>query len=389
VHPSYAVFAAILLLGFLAARFLLAPHERMDLLRIGGAIGAVLIPAALFFVWLLPAAIWATPSFSPAAAERLRLIRRYPHQIQLVGHAYRLFPQAISTHGPVAVAALLALPASIFGIRKRWAAFVLGSALLMLLILLVPEFFRLFTDAVSIPQGRRMVLFLPWAFAFAGGAFVLGRLGPAGVIVGLAAGIALQHAYPGDFTYGARHGGGAAWPVWVAVAGGGAVLIAGTFIRRWRPSLENDRRWMAWVALAFIAPVAWSARGQLHQSRYPSLPVPGLINAVRGHVRAGDVVFANVRLSYTIVAYAPVYVAAVPRGHAWDRPDKRIRDVNRFFAPDTSDAERLRILRKYRANWLVLDPRDGWLDATALFGSPVYQDPGHALYGLGELQELP
>ena len=63
------------------------------------------------------------------------------------------------------------------------------------------------SDLVSLSQARRAAGFLPLSFALAGGAAVLTRLlGPFVLLAAVAAGIALQAEYPGDFGYRLRLG---------------------------------------------------------------------------------------------------------------------------------------------------------------------------------------
>ncbi len=71
VHPTYAVFVAVPLAGFLVARMALARDGVADWKRIGGCIAALLVPTGLFFAWLWPA-VADTESFLPSAGEKAR-----------------------------------------------------------------------------------------------------------------------------------------------------------------------------------------------------------------------------------------------------------------------------------------------------------------------------
>jgi hypothetical protein len=385
VHPSYVPFVVIPVVGFLVSRLLLHRPARTDGARISVGVGAMVLPAALFYLWLVPAAVRATPSFTPPSAERARQIAHYRGQIEVTGRGFRFAPRAVSAAGPIAVAALLAIPLAGLAPRSRWAALVIGGTIPVLLILLVPQLFRPFTDVVSISQGRRLVTFLPWSFAFAGGALVLGRARVLGVIAALGLGVALRHFYPGDFSYASSRGGGPSWPVWIALAGSMAALIAGVLRPRWELIRERAGVWTAAVAAALIAPVVLGGLSGVRVSHGRQPLSPGLIAALRADVREGDVVLAPVQTSYSIVAYAPVYVAAVPVGHAWDRPDERVRDVRGFFSPQAPLAEQERILRKYRAGWLVVDTLHPPPNIELLAGEPTYEDQRYALYRLGVL----
>jgi hypothetical protein len=383
VHPSYVPFLVIPLLGFLVARLLLHRSARGEGARISLGVGAIVLPAALFYLWLVPAAIRATPSFTPAPAERARQIAQYRGQIQVVNGGFRVAPRAISAAGPVAVAALVAIPLAGLAPRSRWAALAIGGAIPVLLLLLVPQLFRPFTDVVSISQGRRLINFLPWSIAFAGGALLLGRARFTGAVSAVAMGIALWHFSPGDFSYATTRGGGPAWPVWFALGGGIVALLAGTLRPRRQPIAGGGHVWMGVAAAALIAPVAISGLSHVRPSHAREPLTPGLIAALRANVPAGEIVFALPGTSYAIVAYAPVYVAAVPVGHAWDRPAERVRDATEFFSGSALLGDQLRILQKYGARWLVVDARHPPAHIDSLPARRVYVDRRYALYRLG------
>ena len=103
---------------------------------------------------------------------------------------------------------------------------------------------------------------------------------------------------------------------------------------------------------------------------------PGLLHVLRTEVPQRAIVFSDLETSYRISAYAPVYVAAAPPAHVADtaanRPYSRRISVNRYFG--TGD---IRILDRYRADWLVVDRsrfhlRPPW--------PPVYEDQRYTLY---------
>src|SRR2546430_104135 len=116
----------------------------------------------------------------------------------------------------IRVAGLVLVPLGAFAARQRWAAFVLGGTLAVLVIELLPWVFPRFADAVSISQARRLAGFVPIPFALAGGAAVL--TGMVGLLVlpgALGAGIALQLAFPRRLGPRLRTGG-PALPTWIA-----------------------------------------------------------------------------------------------------------------------------------------------------------------------------
>ena len=171
VHPTYAFFVAVPLVGFLGARAILATSRWRELLRVGATLPAVLLPAGLFALWLKPI-VDETVSHRPDAAERARVIGHYGRQIDVVDGMFRLAPELISRGGAIVVAGLLAIPIAGLAAPKRWAAYVLGGSLAVLGLVLVPWAFDTLTDVVSVQQGRRLAAFIPIPFAIAGAASV-------------------------------------------------------------------------------------------------------------------------------------------------------------------------------------------------------------------------
>src|SRR5919204_3328277 len=208
VHPSYSVLLGIGLVGFLLARALF--DVRHDLPHIAAALGAIAVPAALVVAWLLPL-VRETAAHNPSASELRRAFAGYGEELDVFGlHSYRLTPELFGRAGAIAVAALALLPLAVVAHRRMWGAFVLGAMVATLVIALLPFVFPHFADAISISQARRIIAFSPRPFVLVGGALVLaGFLRWAVLPVALAAGIALQLAYPGDFgsPYRFVHGG--------------------------------------------------------------------------------------------------------------------------------------------------------------------------------------
>jgi len=375
VHPTYAFFVALPLAGFLLARLALAPHRWREALRIAATLPAVLLPAALYALWLRPI-VDKTVSHDPNAAERARGVIHYAGQIDVVGGSFRLSPDLISRGGAVTVAGLLAIPLAGLAGGRRWAAYVLGASLAILPVVLLPFAFTELSDAVSLSQSRRLIAFLPIPFAVAGVASLLGRLRLAGCLAAFAAGGALQLLYPGEFTYRLILGG-PAWTVWVAIAGAAAALIASAVVRK--TLVHSGPAWTAAVALAFVVPIAGA--GFINLRRDEPAPIqltPGLVHALRTDVGKRDVVFSDLATSYRIAAYAPVYVAAAPPAHVADtednRPYERRMDVIEFFR--TGD---LAIPGRYRAGWIVVARRRFKLELPM---RPVYEDERFALFRL-------
>ena len=347
IHPTYALFVAIPLAGYAVVRVLTI---RGELVRSALGLAAVLVPAGAFFLWLLPL-VRATASRNPSPAERLRGIRHYAAQLDVSSaHHFRLAPEVFGRTGAVAVAALVLVPLAGLASRRRWASFVLGGSLVALALSLIPELFTRFSDAVSLSQSRRAAGFLPFAFAFAGGAMVLARFPSFLVLpVALAAGIVLQHEYPGNFAYGGT--GGPALAAWIAAYGGAAALVVGVL----RRGTADRRGFLAAAAGAlFVIPVAVHGFSQgSSRGKDDTLPA-SLVAAVRQHVPRGAIVFSDDATSYRLLASAPVYVASALPGHVANtksnRPFERRKDSVRFFR--TGD---LSIPRRYHAQFVLLD----------------------------------
>jgi len=375
VHPTYAFFAAVPLAGFLLARVVLAWPLWRENLRIAASLPAVLIPAGLYALWLKPI-VDETVSHRPDAVERRRAITHYAGQIDVVHGLLRLAPETISRGGAIAVAGLVAIPMAALGGTRRWAAYVLGASLTVLVIVLVPWTFDSLSNAVSVSQARRLAIFLPIPFAVAGAASLLGRYRLAGCLAAFGAGGLLQLLYPGEFSYFLVVGG-PPWPVWLALAGAGIGLIVAAIVRRSAP--EAAPLWTAAVALSLVAPVGLAGLAYVKRDEPDRLRLtPGLVHALRTKVPARDTVFSDLETSYRIEAYAPVYVSAAPPAHVADTkdnyPNERRHDVIKFLRSGS-----LSVPRRYHAQWIVVAKRRFDLP---LHLPKVYSDSRFALYRL-------
>ena len=372
VHPTYAIFLWIPFVGFLATRAL---WERKDMRNGTLALVALVVPAALFLLWLRPI-VNDTRSVSPDADELRRAFEQY--RGQLVVHSdtsYNLAPEVFTRAGAVAIAALLLIPLAGLAARRRWAAYVVGGSLAIFAVMLLPFLFTSLADLVSISQARRAAGFLPFAFAFAGGFGVLARLvGPLLLPLALGAGMFLQIVYPGDFDYVLKDPG-PAWIVWFAVIGAVVALVVG--LMRRRPALETGA---ALAAAAFLIPVVG---GGLLDWRPPPPPAiatlsAGLVDAVRHEVDPGTIVFSDSETSFRLAAFAPIYVSSAPPGHVADteknRPYERAREARRFLR--TGD---LSIPRRAGAEYVITD---GMRSDLELDLPIVYQDERFTLYRL-------
>jgi hypothetical protein len=372
VHPTYALFLWIPFAGFLVVRALWARADvRAGLLALAALVG----PAALFMLWLLPV-VRDTRSVTPDAEELRRAFDQYRGQLDVRSDTvYSLAAEVFTRSGPVAIAALLLIPLAGLAAQRRWSAYVVGGSLAVFAAMLVPLLFETLADLVSISQARRAAGFLPFAFAFAGGLGILSRLlGRLLLPLALVAGIALQLAYPGDFEY-VLEDTAPAWITWLAVVGAAVALAVGV-VRR-RPPLEAPA---AAAAALFLLPVF--AVGLWNWDRPSSPPLAslshGLVDAVRESVAPGSIVYSDQETSYRLAAFAPVFVAVAPPGHVADteenRPYERADDARRFV--QTGD---LAIPAEYGAQYLVVDRAR--LDRD--FDLPVvYEDERFTLYRL-------
>ncbi len=348
VHPSYAVFLLLVLAGFAGARVLLV---REDLARVAIGVGTFALAAGLFLVWLLPV-VQETASVTPSDAQvtgRGHGLERYPRQFIVDSpSSYHLAPIVLTRAGPVPIAALALVPLALLAVRLRWAALVLGGTVALLAVLLLDPVFPRFADAVSLSQARRLAAFLPFVFALAGGAAVLARLLSWAVLpLALGAGILLEWRWPGDFGYVLREGG-PTLPVWIAALGGALTLVAAVVLRN-RLVMRERTDWLPAAACAlFVLPLAVTT-GWERPTRTEEL-TPGLVAAVREHVRPGDVVLADPETSYWLAARAPVYVAVSAPTHVGDTEDnepyERVEEWRRFLETGVFP-------RPYR--WLVID----------------------------------
>jgi hypothetical protein len=356
VHPSYSVLLAVGLAGFLVVRAVL--DSRHDLPHIGAALAAIAVPAGLVALWLLPI-VRETASHNPSHSELRRAFTGYAGELDVFGlHSYRLTPELFGRAGAIAVASLALLPLAVFAHRRMWGAFVLGGMLATLAIGLLPFVFPHFADAISISQARRIIAFSPRPFVLVGGALVLaGFLRWAALPVALAAGIALQLAFPGDFgsPYRFEHGGPRLL-TWIAFGAALATLLVAVFAGRLIPEVEGPAPLAAAAVALFLVPVAVHGYSNWTRASTARLGLPHkLVVAVKAHVPKADTVFSDPLTAYELGAFAPVYVNAAPQSHVADtranRPTARVRDAQLFFR----DGGPLSVPRRYGARWLLVD----------------------------------
>jgi hypothetical protein len=383
VHPTYALFLAVTLVAFVAARALLA--RGADLKPGLGALAAFGAPMLLVFAWLRPI-VDQTLAVSPGAGEVARGLRHYAGD--LVVHSqtsYALAPEVVVRTGPVAVAALALTPLAVLARRRRWSALLLGATVAVLVLELWPPAFTHFADAVSLSQARRAAGFVPLAVGFAGAAALLVRVSRLFALpIALAAGSVLEVVFPGDFGLRTPHTGPGA-VVWVALVGGLAALALGAVLgpaRGPRDALDRSLPLAAAAAAAFVLPIAvhgfshWSAV----EPRDPYALSPGLIHFLRS-VPQGKVVFADLETSYRISGFAPQYVVAVPPAHVANTRPNQIK-ARRLAVLHFARHPNVYIARRWGARWLVLR-RDEQVRAVERQGfRPVYEDDRYVVFNV-------
>jgi len=346
VHPTYALFLAIPLVGYAAVRV------RELKVSVAGLV-AYCAPILLVFIWLLPI-VRETAAHNPSAGAKLQSLKTY--HADLVVHSpsrYRVSAGIVDRTGAIAIASLMLVPLAAFASRRRWSAYVLGGAVIVLALELSSVLFPHFSDLVSLSQSRRAAGFVPFSIALVGGAAVLRRaIGVLVLPLALAVGIVLQLEYPGDFGRRLTHVT-PGLPAWIALFGG----LAGVALALVRRGLRFERMdALAAVAVAlFVLPVAIHgfANWETASKADPYALTTGVVQFLSTDVPKGAIVYADLETSYRISAYAPVYVANSPPTHVANttanNPKKRRRDLNRFLR--THD---LAIPRTYGAGWLVL-----------------------------------
>jgi hypothetical protein len=370
IHPTYLVFAVLLVAGLLLARAVLGGERESRFLLV--AIGGLLVPAGLFLAWL--AQFVQETGTQPSV--------RFALQTETVNGGLRLRPEQIAFGGGVKVLALLLVPLALLTGGRRFAAYVLGGSAALLVLALVPVFFDPFASALSVSQAVRLPSFLPLPFALAGGALLVSRFRIAGVGAALLAAVGLELAYPHEAT-------GAAWAVWLAALGATLGLVVHAFAGPRRLDLPVGR-WPLLAALALVLPAA--VHGFTRFERWDD-PDPyglshGLVQALREDVPPLAVVLAPSVTSYRIAGDAPVRIVVAPPGHVAFNTDEdyrlRSRATRRFFLePGVPVAERAITLARYGVGWVVVDKTRGQPELPADL-ELVYDDARYALYRVGQ-----
>jgi hypothetical protein len=374
IHPTYALFVAIPLAGYAVARLLVTfedwRHSVVGLVAFSG-------PVLLVFAWLAPI-VSETKAHNPSTKALRAGLAHYRTDLDVHSlMSYTLSPGVVARAGSIVVAGLVLTPLAGLAGRRRWSSFVLGGMLAVLGVELWSLVFPHFSDLVSLSQSRRAAGFVPFTIALAGGAAVVTRFTRWLVLpLALAAGIVLEHEFPGDFGLRLEHGGPSA-AAWVALWGGLGALAVAVVVARVKPlpALERPGSLAALAVLLFVAPVAWhgATNWEARATHNTDGLTPGLVRFLREDVPRRSVVFADLETSYRISGYVPVYVAVAPPTHVADTrandPVKRRLDFVRYL-----DTGSLAIPRKYGAQWLVLRGHEPIAAAERQGATVVYRD---------------
>ncbi len=362
VHPTYLPLALIPITG---AVVLDALHERrIAWRRLALGAAALLAPFAAYTAWVLPLArdTAGRTGSAQAQADALQLYSGQLGQVHEWHGLVLLDPRFLLLKSHVALAAMAAavavalLPAR----RARW---LLGAVAAIVVVALVPPLFDLLQRALTISQARRIGLFLPAAPVLAIAALALTErlrrpllLLPAALAVGIAAAL-----IPGNS---------------VAVV---AVMVAATLLlvaavalialrqplRRAGASDGSGRAPAAVVALCLAGPaIVAGGPAFVDHVRHPGAPAltlsPELLRRLRALPR-GTVVAGDLPASYLVPAYTLDAIVAAPPKNVADTsgndPYRRAADMLTVLRALTPDATRRAILRRYHAQYLLLDRR--------------------------------
>jgi hypothetical protein len=331
VHPTYVLFVALPLCGFLVASAVFARGSG-EARRIALAVGVLAASAAGYLLWLFPLAR-DVATYTPGERRRTQELFYYADRLDFSGSSFRLDPGLLTDGGTVVVAALLAIPIAALAWRSRWATYVLGGSLPVLAVALIPDFFSRAADFVSLSQALRIRHLLPLPYALAGAAIILAE----------------------------------------------ALASLARKLGRCRP-LSAEALAVAFT-LALILPIV-SLRAASAEPPAATDPLPaGLVAAVRSRTEPRELVISDPITSYRLAAYAPVTILAAPLAHvaqtSADRPYARLRELDRLLL--AHGAERARLLHAYAARWLIVDRHRIRGDLTVPGLEPVYDDGRFAL----------
>jgi hypothetical protein len=378
LHANYAPYLLLVLAGYVGAELAVNRSGRPAVrLAVPAALVAVAAAAYMLSTWPVIADLVTR---SPGADTLARDFTHFSRSFEGTPESFRQAPGAIARGGAV-IAGLLCLPLVAVLARRRFGAFAAGGSLAILVLVLTPALFTPFAELTSLSQARRLTGFLPVAVALAAGAVLAGRLRLVGVTAVAVLGTALGLLYPEQQTYQVLYPG-PGWVAWVALGGGFLGLAWAAWKRPWGP---DATRWTVAAAVALAAPLlAASAPPLERQNAGVRRLTAGLVEQLRELEPGRETVFASPRVSYRVAAAAPVYIASAPLSHVAQTRENRVfarlDDGYRFFSPGLSSEERLRMLGKYGAGWVVVFRRRESIEPAPASFRCVYADRRYILY---------
>jgi hypothetical protein len=374
IHGSYTPFMIMMLGVFLLVRTAVA-RDRGDLRRLAVMLGAVTIPFFLFLIWLFPIADSAASTVARGSLHFVTLVDRH-------GGLVNMKPEWLTRGGPAAIAALVLVPLASAAARTRAAAFIGGTSALVILLLITPWLFTPFAHVESISQGRRLIFYLPFAFALTGGALILARFRYFAVAGALVAAALLHLRWQGDFSYALKEPG-PGWVAWLSAVGAVVVLAAGA---AGKLNLRYRNGWALAIVVAFVLPLAVTGidgMGILKREKRSGLNKQ-FVAAVDEYVTRDDVLLGMPKYAYRLSSLAPIYVAAVAGGHGGDtvqnKSTERRQDATAFFTPGTSQQELEDIVRRWHVQWVLVRKDMPYPREYLSRFPPVYEDERYALY---------
>jgi hypothetical protein len=374
IHGSYTPFMIMLIGVFLVVRTALA-RDRGELRRLAVMLAAVTVPFFFFLIWLYPIADSASSTIARGTANFVTLVDRH-------GGLVNMKPEWLTRGGPAAIAALLLVPLASAATRTRAAAFIGGTSAFVILLLITPWFFTPFAEVESVSQGRRLIFYLPFAFALTGGALILARFRYFAVAGALVTGALLHLRWQGDFSYALKEPG-PGWVAWLSAVGAVVVLAAGV---AGKLNVRYLNGWALPIVIALVLPLAVTGingMGILNREKRAGMN-EHLVAVVDRYVSSDDVLLGMPKIAYRLTALSPIYVAAVAMGHGGDtiqnKSTERRQDALAFFTPGTTQEELRDIVRRWDVQWvLVRTDRPYPREYLSRF-PPVYEDERYALY---------
>jgi hypothetical protein len=374
VHPTYAAPCLAIAAGIALGSW--RAHLRMPPVALE-ALGASLLASGAVAAWIWWVAI--------DGGHRREIITHSDEFLHHGARALLMYPWApVSGRGYVLVAivCLIAL------VRFRDILPAAGSMLAPLALLLVPGVNTVVLAASGMGQFHRFWQVLPWPVVLGAGACLgAGLLGPRRALP-LAAALAVLMLELRD--HGAFWRAPASWVVVIALV---AVIVA--LVPRPRRMVESGPWWLAaiLVTAVMVGPVLrgsdriWQeAKAGPHRPARTDLATvltPDVWEWFRRQPGPPPVVLGEEHRVFELLAYADVYAAALPEARSRAEPKvdttTRRQEVDSFFNPGTTTAERTAILHRLDVDYVLLDTQGQASVAPKILAQPgltqVYRGP--------------